>query len=126
MAGAAQVLTQNPTAGHGQGRVTDRTAFDAFVQTHLATVLPTLQPSATLATDSTWALATPTREVVMLYSQTGPTISLTQKLRKAPTTGLWFDPATGQTSAAELPKRWHKGTVLRKPTPAAWVLLLRR
>ncbi|MGY2132986.1 DUF6298 domain-containing protein [Hymenobacter sp. HD11105] len=126
MAGAAQVLTQNPTAGHGQGRVTDRTAFDAFVQTHLATVLPTLQPAATLATDSTWALATPSREVVMLYSQTGPTISLTQKLRKAPTTGLWFDPATGQTSAAELPKRWRKGAVLPKPTPAAWVLLLRR
>ena len=39
MAGGAEALMLNPSAGQGQGRIVDRTPLDAFVREHLANVL---------------------------------------------------------------------------------------
>jgi len=127
MAGAAQVLTQNPTAGHGQGRVTDHTAFDTFVQQHLATRLQELQPATGLVSnsDSNWVLATPRQETVVVYSLSGAGFTLSQSLRQKPVSGLWFNPKTGRSVPLDLPKRWRKGVSLSKPTAENWVLLLK-
>ena len=40
--------------------------------------------------------------------------------------GLWFDPRTGQTTAATLPARGEGGNDIHKPSAAAWLLLLQR
>ncbi|MFT2011165.1 DUF6298 domain-containing protein [Pontibacter sp. 13R65] len=128
MAGGAQVLMRNPTAGHGQGRSIDRTPLDVFVQEQLATRLMHLHPTNGLLQNETqnWALADNQQETVLLYSLSGEVIELAQKLKNKHYTGTWFDPETGNTITAQLPKLLKKGTAVVKPDVKPWLLLLRK
>ena len=127
MAGAAQVLTRNPTAGHGQGRVVDRTAFDGFIQTRVADVLATMAPQDGWVADGerNWVLADAGQSAVLVYSLAGDSITLSHALDHGAYQGTWFDPRTGQTTAARLPAQLVQGTQLAKPDGHEWLLLLR-
>jgi hypothetical protein len=131
MAGGAQVLTRNPTAGHGQGREVDRTAFDGFVQQYLAGVLADMLPrdgwvkEGEREGERTWVLADEGRRSVLVYSLSGPTIGFTRALAQGPYAGLWFDPRTGRTSEAGLPAQFDRAIQVAKPDAREWLLLLR-
>lgn len=119
MAGAAQVLNRNPSAGHGQGRVIDRTPVDAFVQEQLAGRLAAMSPAnALVAAGQAWALADASRRTVLVYAYDGPTVALAPVL--AGRSGQWFNPRDGRTVALA-----EAGAVLTKPDAEAWALLLR-
>ncbi len=128
MAGGAQVLMRNPTAGHGQGRSVDRTPLNAFVQEHLAKKLMHMHPQDgfLLNQSQNWVLADNKQQTVLLYSLTGTEIKLVQKLKGKNYTGTWFNPETGKTVVAQLPKSLKKGTALSKPDEKNWLLLLQR
>jgi hypothetical protein len=116
MAGGAEALMLNPSAGQGQGRTVDRTPLDAFVREHLAPVLMKMSPRDGVAAD-TWCLADDAGETVLLYSLAGDTIRLLHPGVRYQ--GLWFDPRTGATHSA--------GAIngeIRKPSADAWLLLL--
>jgi hypothetical protein len=127
MAGGAQVLMRNPSAGQGQGRSVDRTTLDAFVRKHLATTLMRMQPrdGAAADPDRTWCLAGDGSQSVLFYSLAGASITLLRTLSPNPYTGLWFDPRTGATQPLEAPVSAQAGAIIRKPTPDPWLLLLR-
>ena len=127
MAGGAQALMRNPSAGQGQGRSVDRTTLDGFVREQLATSLMKMQPRDGAAADpeQTWCLADDGRESVLFYSLAGASITLLRALSRNRYTGLWFDPRTGATQPLEAPVSAQAGTVIRKPTAEAWLLLLR-
>jgi hypothetical protein len=127
MAGGAQVLTRNPTAGHGQGREVDRTALDGFVQQHLAAVLADMLPRDGWVNEGkrTWVLADQGRRSVLVYSLSGPTIGFTRALGEGPYAGLWFDPRTGRTIEAGLPAQFDRAVQVAKPDERDWLLLLR-
>jgi hypothetical protein len=122
MAGGAEALMLNPSAGQGQGRIVDRTPLDAFVREHLANVLMKMKPRDGVAADAqhTWCLADDADESVLLYSLAGNSIQLLRPLRGASYQGLWFDPRTGATHPAAA-----LGAEIRKPSADAWLLLLR-
>jgi hypothetical protein len=122
MAGGAQAILQNPSAGQGQGRTVDRTPFDDFVHEQLATLLMKMEPRDAIAADprQTWCLADEAQSAVLLYSLSGDSISLAARLRAAHYSGIWFDPRTGHTSAADVPSVG----ALRKPSAEPWLLLL--
>jgi hypothetical protein len=120
MAGGAEALMRNPSAGQGQAKTVDRTPLDAFVREHLARSLMNMQPRDGMAADpeTTWCLADERSETVLVYSLAGSSVKFTQ----APPrdyTGLWFDPRTGKTQPAEAVSQ-----VMSKPTAEAWLLLL--
>ena len=112
---------RNPSAGQGQAKTVDRTPLDAFVREHLARSLMNMQPrdGMTAEAETTWCLADGRGETVLVYSMAGASVKFTQTLQ-AGYTGLWFDPRTGKTQAAEAVLQ-----VMAKPTPEAWLLLLR-
>jgi len=121
MAGGAEALMLNPSAGQGQGRAVDRTPLDAFVRDHLASVLMRMKPRDGVAADpeQTWCLADDAGESVLLYSLAGDTIRLLSTLRGTRYTGQWYDPRTGNTQPAG-----QLGGEIRKPSPDPWLLLL--
>jgi hypothetical protein len=119
MAGGAEALMLNPSAGQGQGRTVDRTPLDAFVRDRLAAVLMKMKPRDGVAADA-WCLADDGDQSVLLYSLSGDSIRLTHPLRGAHDEGLWFDPRTGAMHPAEV-----TGTEIRKPSAEAWLLLLK-
>jgi len=82
MAGGAQALMRNPSAGQGQGRPVDRTALDGFVREQLATTLMKMQPRDGVAADSeqTWCLADDGSQSVLFYSLAGASIKLLRTL----------------------------------------------
>jgi hypothetical protein len=127
MAGGAQVLMRNPSAGQGQGRSADRTTLDGFVREQLATTLMRMQPRDGVAADpeQTWCLADDGGESVLFYSLVGASITLVRTLSQDSYTGLWFDPRTGNTRPLEAPVAGRAGAVIRKPTAEAWLVLLR-
>ncbi len=127
MAGGAQVLLRNPTAGHGQGRTVDRHPLDLFVQQHLAETLMQMQPQDGVLAHGAqnWLLADQHQGTMLLSSLAGPEILFSQKLPKNRYTGLWFNPQTGETQPAAVPARLRKGTKLPKPTHDHWLLLLK-
>jgi hypothetical protein len=118
MAGGAEALMLNPSAGQGQGRTVDRTPLDAFVREHLTSVLMKMKPRDGVAADA-WCLADDSDRTVLLYSLAGESIRLLHALHGARYQGLWFDPRTGATHAAEA-----LGIEIRKPSGDAWLLLL--
>ncbi len=118
MAGGAEALMLNPSAGQGQGRTVDRTPLDAFVRDRLSTMLMKMVPRDGVATD-TWCLADDTDRSVLLYSSMGDSIKLLRPLRRARYEGLWFDPRTGATHVGDA-----TGDEFRKPSNDAWLLLL--
>jgi hypothetical protein len=121
MAGGAEALMRNPSAGQGQGTTVDRTPLDAFVREHLAWSLMNMQPrdGMTADPDTTWCLADERGETVLVYSLSGPSMEFTPALPREGYTGLWFDPRTGKTQTTEA-----MGQVIAKPTAEAWLLLL--
>jgi hypothetical protein len=127
MAGGAQALMRNPSAGQGQGRTVDRTTLDGFVREQLASTLMNMQPrdGAAADPDQTWCLADDRSESVLFYSLAGPSVTLLRTLSQSSYTGLWFDPRTGNTMPLEAPVSGQAGAVIRKPTPEPWLVLLR-
>ena len=121
MAGAAQVLNRNPSAGHGQGRSVDRTPVDAFVQEHLADRLAAMAPANDLVADGqkAWVLADGDRRTVLVYSYEGAALTLAPAITGRP--GVWFNPRDGRTVEVG-----QTAGVLAKPDTAAWALLLRQ
>jgi hypothetical protein len=122
MAGGADALMRNPSAGQGQGKTVDRTPLDAFVREHLARSLMNMQPRDGVMADpeTTWCLADEHSETVLVYSLAGMAVKFAQALPREAYTGLWFDPKTGKTQPAEV-----VGRAMVKPTAEAWLLLLR-
>jgi hypothetical protein len=123
MAGGAQALMRNPSAGQGQGTTVDRTPLDGFVHEHLAGVLMKMQPrdGVTANAETEWCLADDAGTSVLLYSLAGDAIHL-QKPFQGRYSGLWFDPKTGATRPLE-------GAVapsISKPGSEPWLLWLRR
>jgi hypothetical protein len=118
MAGGAEALMLNPSAGQGQGRTVDRTTLDAFIREHLASTLMKMKPRDGAAADA-WCLTDNEDRAVLLYSLAGDSIRLVKALLGARYQGLWFDPRTGSTHAADAP-----GSEIRKPSGDAWLLLL--
>lgn len=123
MAGGAEALMLNPSAGQGQGRTVDRTPLDAFVREHLAPVLMKMKPRDGVAADPehTWCLADDADDYVLLYSLAGDSIRLLDPLRGIRYQGLWFDPRTGDTHPAG-----PASTEIRKPSAEPWLLLVAR
>ncbi|HEX3878591.1 MAG TPA: DUF6298 domain-containing protein [Bryobacteraceae bacterium] len=126
MAGGAQALMRNPSGGHGQGRQIDHSPFDDFVAAQLATTLMKMKPcdGVVESPEQNFCLGDEKRETVLLYSLAGAEIKLLQALRQGVYSLLWFDPRSGRTQAA---KSAIPGAVasITKPTPEAWLLLLR-
>ena len=122
MAGGAEALMRNPSAGQGQGTTVDRTPLDAFVRERLAGVLMKMSPRDGVTADAerAWCLADERSESVLLYSLAGESIELAKPLAGRRYTGLWFDPRTGNTR----PLEGGVGTAIRKPTAEAWLLWL--
>jgi hypothetical protein len=122
MAGGAEALMRNPSAGQGQGKTVDRTPLDAFVREHLARSLMNMQPRDGMAedADTTWCLADDRNETVLAYSLSGASLKFTQALPREGYAGLWFDPRTGKTQTAGAVSQ-----VMAKPTAEPWLLLLR-
>jgi len=115
MAGGAEALMRNPSAGQGQGRTVDRMPPDVFVRDRLAATLMTMQPRDGAAADA-WCLADERYAAVLLYSLRGDAIHLARPMPQAGYTALWFDPRTGNTSAAEgsfsaVIRKTHKGAL---------------
>ena len=63
---------------------------------------------------------------MLIYSLTGPSITLAQALPPRAYEGVWFDPRTGKTQALAAPAPLRKGTTISKPTGESWLLLLRQ
>ena len=126
MAGGAEALMRNPSAGQGQGKTIDRTTLDAFVRENLAAQLMNMQPRDGVAADAdrTWCLSDDAAATVLLYSLSGVSVKLEKALGQGGYAGLWFDPRTGKTQAAGSVSG-VAGTVLAKPTAEPWLLLLR-
>lgn len=127
MAGGAQVLMRNPTAGHSQGKTVDTHPLDTFVQQYLAEKLMHMQPQDGVFANSeqNWALADEARNTILLSSLAGGEMTLLQKLPKKAFTGIWFNPETGETRKAELPKSFRKRSKIQKPTAEHWLVLLK-
>lgn len=122
MAGGAEALMRNPSAGQGQGKTVDRTPLDGFVQQNLAGALMNMQPrdGVTADPEQAWCLADEAYGSVLLYSVSGDSIKLAKAL-PAKYTGMWFDPRTGKTS----PLEGTLGMEIKKPTSEPWLLWLR-
>ena len=122
MAGGAQALMRNPSAGQGQGTTVDRTPLDGFVRERLAGVLMKMSPRDGVTKDAerAWCLADDRSESVLLYSLAGESIELARPLAGSGYSGLWFDPRTGDTR----PLEGAVGTAIRKPTAEPWLLWL--
>jgi Family of unknown function (DUF6298) len=121
MAGGAEALMRNPSAGQGQGKTVDRTPLDAFVREHLAGRLMNLEPRDGVMEDAenTWCMADARGETALVYSLAGETVKF-KTAPRAGETGLWFDPRTGKTQAAAVKQ------AMKKPTAEAWLLLVEK
>jgi hypothetical protein len=124
MGGAAQVLTQNPTAGHGQGRVVDKTLFDRFVSRHLADKLMEMQPVDNLVGNSkeNWALSDNKMENILIYSLSASTINFVKAFDFKSYKAIWYNPGTGNEVEATLLK--NKISSMTKPDDKDWLLFI--
>lgn len=126
MAGGAQVLMRNPTAGHGQGKKIDRHPIDAFVRENLGKHLMHMEPVDDILENGNknWVLTDANHSVTLVYSLDGKAIKLTENLKKQKFRGSWFNPESGNIKEAVLPKVMKKGTPIKKPSEENWLLLL--
>jgi hypothetical protein len=126
MAGAAQVLLRNPSAGHGQGLQVDRHPTDAFIRDRFGGILTTMKPrdgAVTASEGAAWCLADEAKKNLLIYSTAGDTLMLQEDLGAGKVDAIWVDPAKGEPRpAGELPLR--SGTLLKKPGSGAWLLAL--
>jgi hypothetical protein len=126
MAGGAQALMRNPAAGQSQGEQPDRTRLDPFVRRHLSSILMKMSPLDGLLEDpaNNWCLADARGGVVLIYTPTGPSVTLARAPPRGAYSGLWFDPRTGDTRPLEAPRLRGKGAKISKPSGEEWLLLL--
>lgn len=126
MAGGAQALMRSRSGGHGQGMTVDRTPLDGFVREHLSPVLMNMKPRDGWVADpeQAWCLADDRGVSVLLYSLSGPTVTLLKDLGQRNYDGIWFDGRSGKSQALESPSG-KKGAMFQKPTAEPWLLLLR-
>jgi len=126
MAGGAQAIMRNPSAGQSQGVQPDRTTLDPFVREHLSTVLMRMSPLDGLLEDAAdnWCLADARGDAVLIYSLAGTSFKLARALPRNGYDGLWFDPRTGDTRPLAAQSSWGKETVINKPSGEDWLLLL--
>jgi len=127
MAGGALALVSNPASGQTAGGPRDDDAFNAFVNQHLAAILPSMDPVDGLVAEGghTWCL-TDRKTTWLIDSLSGESFMVRPDVPVDACRGLWFDPRTGQTTAATLPARGEGGNDIHKPSAAAWLLLLQR
>lgn len=123
MAGGAQVLMRNPTAGHGQGRQVDRQPLDTFVQQHLASHLADMGPRDGVLADAerNWMLADDGFQHVLLYSRSGTHIVWERARPAGAYRAVWFDPRTGAVTETNV---GHAGAI-EKPDARDWLVYLR-
>jgi hypothetical protein len=124
LAGGAACLNRNPTGGHGQS-TPDRIPFDALIQQYLATSLMNLLPRDGLVQQpaTTWCLSDDRNQTVLIYSLEGATIAFAHSLAGTYST-KWLNPNTGAVDSSNQTLEPKEGTVLAKPTPGDWLLLL--
>lgn len=124
MAGAAQVLMRNPTAGHDQGHSFDATPLDAFICKHLADVLPELEPDDTLCCDTLSDFAMSNREgtALLFYSLKGRTIALRQPLKVREIRMVWYSPKNNKVF--ECLQQISAYQELLKPDEGEWLLYI--
>jgi hypothetical protein len=130
---AAQGLRSSPARGVRSadtptmpaGLNPDRIAED-FVKTYLSADLMKMSPKDgwTEEQDHTWTLAGEASEPVLIYSLSGDNITLAKALPATRYQALWFDPRSGKSTSSQ-PSTGGSGTVLTKPDPQPWLLLLR-
>ena len=126
MAGGAECLNRNPTAGHSQNTV-DRTPVDLLVQRYLADELGSLTPRDGLTedTDATWCMGNPSDQTLLIYSVKGEAITISQQLAGG-YSAQWLNPRNGNAQQLEQPLTLNRGTTIPKPTSEEWFLLLHR
>ncbi|HEX8142416.1 MAG TPA: DUF6298 domain-containing protein [Pyrinomonadaceae bacterium] len=127
MAGGAQALMRNPASGQSQGVEIDRTSLDAFVREHLSDVLMKMMPRDDMLADAarSWCLADTKSDALLIYSLSGPAITLARSLPRKEYDAIWFDPRTGKTRPLVAPTLWNKGAAIQKPSAEDWLLLAR-
>jgi hypothetical protein len=123
MAGAAQVAIFSTAAGHNQGPQIERTSLDPFIQQHFSAALMNMSPNDRVA-GAAWSLADQKLKNILVYSASGPSITLDAELPVTAYSATWFDPAKGTTQPCPAPTSWAKGTVLTKPDGNGWMLAL--
>lgn len=124
MAGAAQVLMQNPTAGHGQGKIVDRNNFDDFVDTFLSNVLYKMSPKdgILLNEKQNWWLSNDTDNTILIYSLKGSEIRFKQNRDLKNYGFTWYNTATGKTHSAVTYNA--DNYTINKPSDEDWLLLM--
>ncbi|ACB77001.1 DUF6298 domain-containing protein [Opitutus terrae] len=126
MAGGAQALMRNPSAGQSQGGARDDAAFNRWVRDELSAVLMRMAPRDgwVAEPDTAWCLADDRGENVLIYSLAGESIRLDRAIDKSDggaTRGVWFDPKNGETKPAKIGST-VAGAVIVKPSTGAWAL----
>ncbi|MDB5193444.1 MAG: hypothetical protein JWQ96_3007 [Segetibacter sp.] len=126
MGGAAQVLMQNPTAGHGQGRSVDRNTFDGFVDNYLSKVLYKMTPKDGILADklNNWMLTDKNELNILVYSVSGQTITFIKDIKQQNYKANWYNPKTGKTESAKKAFKIKAGDTISKPSAEEWLLYL--
>lgn len=124
MAGAAQVIYRNPTAGHDQRlRVGNR--FDGFFNKYLAEMYHWMRPVDGCLQDeaNNWAMCTRKRDAWLLYSlANGKLYPLFDGVRYK---HLWYQPEEGIVIQGDEMEIRH-GKEIKKPDNRNWLLLLKK
>jgi len=123
--GTSQASTRTVPPG-GEAALSTDAVTDRFIHEHLAKDLMKMKPIDGVVADPqhNWVLAERSQDVLLLYSRTASTITLTKSLAHAAYKGTWFDPISAQTeNAVELSGK--EGTTIAKPDSNGWLLLLR-
>ena len=125
MAGAAQIIYRNPTAGHGQRLITGN-PFETFFNERLATIYHRMKPIdgyLEMPTEN-WAMCTDDKQTWALYSINESDLVVTQDIgcgMKA----TWYQPDTKKV--IEVPSLdATKGTLIDKPDARCWLLILQK
>jgi hypothetical protein len=100
--------------------------IDKFVRDYLATDLVKMDPRDGIVSDPShnWTLAGDTTDAILIYSLSGPSLTLAKPLAHNTYRATWFDPNTGLAKdPIEISGR--TGTTISKPDNKDWLLLLR-
>ncbi|RNI21972.1 DUF6298 domain-containing protein [Rufibacter latericius] len=123
MAGGAQVVM-----GSSPKRGNCHVSFSSFVQQHLAEELMNLKPNDVFLqrSEQNWCLANPDNSTLLLYSLSGADIQFSEGLPDGAYTGTWYDPLSESLLPKTEVQLLRRGTSLKKPSKANWLLLLKR
>ena len=99
--------------------------LDKFIAEHLAADLMKMGPLDGLIDDAAhnWALGGDRTDALLIDARSAGSFQLVKALPKRQYSGLWFDPATGNTKDAGAVSG-ASGTVVEKPDANEWLLLL--